>query len=85
MKGLEIAEKYYLEFGKNMIDAEFADIKDKLAAGICGGGSECFGFDDDISKDHDFEAGFCIFIPDEDIIDRKTEFALERAYAKLPK
>lgn len=85
MKGLEIAEKYYLEFGKNMIDTEFSDIKDKLAAGICGGGSECFGFDDDISKDHDFEAGFCIFIPDEDVIDRKTEFALERAYAKLPK
>ena len=85
MKGLEIAEKYYLEFGEKMIDAEFADIKDKLAAGLIGGGSECFGFDDEISKDHDFEAGFCIFIPGEDIIDRKTEFALERAYAKLPK
>ena len=85
MKGLEIAEKYYLEFGKNMIDTEFANVKDKIAAGLTGGGSECFGFDDEISKDHDFEAGFCIFIPDEDIVDRKTEFALERAYSKLPK
>ena len=85
MKGLEIAEKYYLEFGENMINTEFSDIKDKIAIGLAGGGSECFGFDDDISKDHDFEPGFCIFIPDEDIVDRKTEFRLERAYAKLPK
>ena len=85
MKGLEIAEKYYLEFGEKMLNTEFSDIKDKIAVGLCGSGSECFGFDDDISRDHDFEAGFCIFIPDEGIIDRKTAFLLERAYAKLPK
>lgn len=85
MKGLEICEKYYLEFGEKMLDTEFSAIKDKLATGLIGSGSECFGFDDEISRDHDFEAGFCIFIPDENVIDRKTEFLLERAYAKLPK
>ena len=85
MKGLELAEKYYLEFGKSMINTEFPDIKDKIAIGLAGSGSECFGFDDDISTDHDFEPGFCIFIPGEDIVDRKTEFRLERAYSKLPK
>lgn len=85
MKGLEISEKYYFEFGEKMLNSEFSDIKGKIAVGLCGSGSECFGFDDDISKDHDFEAGFCIFIPDENIIDRKTAFSLERAYAKLPK
>lgn len=85
MKGLEFAEKYYLEFGEKMLDTEFSDIKDKLAVGLAGSGSECFGFDDDISEDHDFEPGFCIFIPDESVIDRKTEFLLERAYSKLPK
>ena len=85
MKGLEIAEKYYHEFGEKMIDTDFSDIKDKIAIGLSGGGSECFGFDDDISRDHDFEPGFCIFIPDEDIVDRKTEFQLERAYSKLPR
>ena len=42
------------------------------------------GYDDGISRDHDFEAGFCIFIPD-GFLDSKTEFALERAYSKLPK
>ena len=85
MKGLEISEKYYLEFGKNMLETEFPDILDKLAVGLLGSGSECFGFDDETSRDHDFEPCFCIFIPDESIIDRKTEFLLERAYAKLPK
>ena len=85
MKGLEISEKYYLEFGKKMLETEFADIMGKLAVGLCGSGSECFGFDDEISHDHDFEPSFCIFIPDDAIIDRKTEFRLERAYAKLPK
>ena len=51
--------------------------------GLVGDGSECFGYDDDISRDHDFEPGFCIFVPDD--IDSRTEFQLERAYAKLPK
>ena len=56
-----------------------------LAAGLVGAGSECLGFDDEISTDHDFEPGFCLFLPGEDVVDRRTAFLLERAYAKLPK
>ena len=85
MKGLEISKAFYLEFGKDFIKKDFADIEKYLAVGLVGAGSECFGFDDEISKDHDFEPGFCIFIPDEDIIDRNTAFRLERAYSSLPK
>ncbi|MBS1456194.1 MAG: DUF4037 domain-containing protein [Clostridia bacterium] len=84
MKGLELAESYYNEFGKKMLE-EFPDIKDKLAVGLIGSGSECFGFDDDISTDHDFEAGFMIFLPGEDVVSRRDAFLLERAYYKLPK
>ena len=47
--------------------------------------SECWGFDDEVSRDHDFEPGFCLFLPGEDVVDRKTAFALERAYAALPR
>ena len=43
------------------------------------------GYDDEISKDHDFEPGFTIFIPSETFMDSRTAFQLERAYAKLPK
>ena len=85
MKGIELAESFFNLYGRPMLENEFSDITDKLACGIAGSGSECFGFDDEISTDHDFEAGFCIFLPGEDIIDRRTEFLLERAYAKLPK
>lgn len=85
MKGLELAEKFYNEFGAPMIRSEFSEIEPMLAVGLCGSGSECFGFDDEISADHDFEPGFCIFIPDENIIDRQTAFQLEKAYNSLPK
>lgn len=83
MKGLELSERFYNEYGARMIDESFGNFTCELAVGLAGSGSECFGWDDDISQDHDFEPGFCIFIADS--IDRKTEFALERAYAKLPK
>lgn len=85
MKGIELSRRYFEEFGKKMIENDFSEIKDKIAVGFTGSGSECFGYDDDVSRDHDFEPGFCIFLPDEDVIDRRTAFLLERAYSKLPK
>lgn len=85
MTGLEIARGYYEEFGKPMLESEFADILPFLAVGFVGSGSEHYGYDDEISRDHDFEPGFCIFLPGEDVVDRRRAFQLERAYAKLPK
>ncbi len=84
MKGLELARKYYEAFGIPMIHDQFPEYEEIIAAGLTGSGSECYGYDDEISRDHDFEPGFCLFLPGEDIVDRKTAFRLERAYAKLP-
>ena len=84
MKGLELARRYYEAFGAPLLHAEFPDVEGLIAVGLCGSGSECFGYDDAISRDHDFEPGFCLFLPGEDIVDRRTAFRLERAYAKLP-
>ena len=81
MKGLELSEKYFEEYGQPMLEKEFPDILPYLAVGLFGSGSECFGYDDEVSRDHDFEPGFCIFLPDESVIDRRTAFQLERAYA----
>ncbi len=83
MKGIEVSLKYYLSFGKKMLEDGFSDIIDNITVGLVGEGSECFGFDDEISYDHDFEPGFCIFV-DHKAYD-KYGFALERAYSKLPK
>ncbi len=85
MKGLELSRKYYEEYGKPMLENEFPEIKHLIAVGLVGSGSDCYGYDDDISRDHDFEPGFCLFLPDENLIDDKTFFNLERAYSKLPK
>ena len=80
MKGLELCEKFYNEYGAFMLRNEFPELEGIIAVGLCGSGSECFGYDDELSKDHDFEPGFCIFIPDESIIDDKTAFRLELQY-----
>ena len=85
MQGLELSERFYEEYGKPMLEEQFADLLPYIAVGLLGSGSECFGFDDDVSQDHDYEPGFCIFLPEEDIVDRRSAFLLERAYAKLPK
>ena len=84
MKGIELAKRFYLEHGAPMIEEQFGEYVGVIAVGLVGSGSECFGYDDEISKDHDFEPGFCLFLPDEDVVDRRTAFLLERAYAKLP-
>ncbi len=60
MKGLELAEKYYKEFGEGMLHEQFSGVLSQIAVGLIGSGSECMGYDDEISKDHDFEPGFTI-------------------------
>ena len=85
MKGLELSRAYFESYGLPMLEEQFSEVMPFLSAGLVGSGSEVLGYDDEISEDHDFEPGFCLLLPREDIIDRRTAFLLERAYAKLPK
>ncbi len=82
MKGLELCREYFENYGRTMLE-EFPEIKDRIAVGLAGEGSECLGFDDELSRDHDFEPGFCLWLTKED--ERAYGFKLSRAYAKLPK
>lgn len=84
MTGLELARAYWETYGVPMIHEQFPEYEEIVAAALTGSGSECYGFDDEVSLDHDFEPGFCLFIPGEEIMDRRTAFQMERAYAKLP-
>ena len=83
MKGLEEARKFYEEAGAEMISRNFGDFENRIAVGLVGHGSECFGFDDQTSCDHDFETGFCIWLTKDD--EEKIGFRLMRAYDKLVK
>jgi hypothetical protein len=67
-----------------MIREQLPEYEGIIDAALTGSGSECYGFDDKVSRDHDFEPGFCLFIPGEEIVDRRMAFQMERAYAKLP-
>jgi len=84
MTGIELARAYWEAYGAPMIREQFHEYEGIVAAALTGSGSECYGFDDEVSRDHDFEPGFCLFIPGEEVVDRRTAFQLERAYAKLP-
>lgn len=55
MKGMELAKAYWEEYGWPMIRDQFPEYTEIIAAGLTGSGSECFGFDDEVSQDHDFE------------------------------
>ena len=83
MKGLEEARRFYKDFGAAMLHERFPDFEERIAVGLVGRGSECFGFDDEVSRDHDFEQGFCLWLTDADDILIGAELA--RAYQALPR
>lgn len=58
MKHLEICRRYFDTLGRPMIERNFPRLVGRYAAGMVGEGSGCFGFDDEISRDHDFGPGF---------------------------
>ena len=66
MKGLALSEKYFHECGLPMIQEKFMPYSKRIAAGLVGDGSECFGYDDEISMDHDWGPGFCVWLNQED-------------------
>ena len=81
VKGLELSRKYYEAYGKEML-AQFPQLEGQYAAGLVGRGSECFGFDDEISRDHDYGPSFCIWLQKE-VYEQYGE-KLTEAYEKLP-
>lgn len=82
MKGLELAERYYEEIGRPWLHRDFPFLEERICVGLAGPGSECFGFDDAYSRDHDFGPAFCMWLTDGDF-DRYGE-ALAKGYASLP-
>jgi len=81
MNGIERARKWYFSTLHPFLEAEFPEVLPRIAAGIAGRGSECFGFDDDISRDHDFGTGVSLWLTCGD--EEKYGFKLTRAYQKL--
>ena len=83
MKGLYLAQQYYYALGAPMLRDRFGELVDRIAVGFAGPGSECFGFDDEISRDHDWGPAFCMWLTTDDY--RKYGNDLQMAYEELPK
>ena len=78
---IAVCRDFYEQYGKEMIHKKFPAFEKRIAVGLVGEGSECFGFDDEISRDHDFSLGFCMWL-------NKTDYqaigkALQEAYQDL--
>ena len=66
MNGLELSERYWREVGLPAFAAGCPGILERAAVGLAGEGSDCFGFDDGLSRDHDWGPGFCVWLTAED-------------------
>ncbi|KAB7789255.1 DUF4037 domain-containing protein [Bifidobacterium cebidarum] len=66
ISGLKLAREFFNQVGKPMIVQRYPDYAARIAAGLVGHGSECYGFDDRYSQDHDFGPRFCLWLNDED-------------------
>lgn len=80
--GMSLCRAYYEAYGRSMIEEQFPEYRDKIAVGLAGEGSDCFGYDDELSRDHDWGPDFCLWVT-KDTYD-KIGSRLQQAYEKLP-
>ncbi|MCM1537296.1 MAG: DUF4037 domain-containing protein [bacterium] len=62
IKGLELSERFYEEAVRPMLSERVPALHERWAAGLVGHGSECYGYDDAFSADHDYGADVCIWL-----------------------
>ena len=82
MNGLLLSETYYRQWGKPMIAQKYPQYEPRIAVGLAGEGSDCYGFDDAISRDHDWGPGFCLWLTSSDY--EKIGKNLQSDYDALP-
>lgn len=64
---MELARLYWREVGLSAFGVDCSQVLDRAAIGLVGEGSECFGFDDELSRDHNWGPGFCVWLSREDM------------------
>lgn len=62
VNGMRLSMQYY-ELCRPLLMQDIPDLMAEAAIGLVGEGSECFGMDDQYSRDHDFGPAFCIWLP----------------------
>ncbi|MBP1584890.1 MAG: DUF4125 family protein, partial [Lachnospiraceae bacterium] len=81
-RGLDICRAYYEKYVRPMIEESFPEYASKIAVGLAGEGSDAFGYDDELSRDHDWGPSVCLWITED--TDSKIGDSLRKAYSELP-
>ena len=83
IKGLELSKRYFYNIVLPEFEKTLFDIFPLCAFGLVGEGSECYGYDDELSKDHDFGPSVCIWLRKDDYLKYKDR--INEALKNLPK
>lgn len=66
MKGIDLARSFWFDCCRDDFFRSFPELRGSFVAGMCGPGSENFFLDDELSQDHDWGPGFCLWVSDSD-------------------
>lgn len=83
IKGLELSKSFFNENKALLFKKIPSNAIEYITIGLFGFGSECYGVDDEISEDHDFDQGFIILV--EDSVPLTDFLKIKQAYDCLPK
>ena len=83
IKGLELSKRYFYDIVLPEFKKSLKDILPLSAFGLVGEGSECYGYDDELSQDHDFGPSVCIWLRKDDYLKYKDR--INKILETLPK
>ena len=75
MKGLELSRAHWRDVVAPAVATRLPSLLPRIAAGLVGEGSECFGFDDEVSRDHDFDPSPCLWLSASDFSEHGESLA----------
>jgi hypothetical protein len=66
LHALDLSREYFLNKALPDLKEQFSAVWPRFSAGLAGNGSECFRFDDAISRDHDWGVDFFVWVTEDD-------------------
>ena len=61
---VRVSQSFFTEVVRPILEDEFPDVTNRSAFGLFGYGSECYGTDDEVSRDHHFGLRIDVLMPD---------------------
>jgi len=64
VRGLDLARRFFEQEAKPAMEKHCPEVLKEAACGLAGQGSECFGYDDEYSRDHHWGPRVMVWLPD---------------------